>query len=275
MNKPSDIYLTEEVGNFSKNNPNFNITDLQNELVFFIIGILFVFAAYRLGSAGLTKIYSASVSSQSESNEKIKAFGISLIVIVLTMSLFSYLGVFTSDFSLKPLSSGSPSSLGVVGTPSPNPTPTGSIDQNLSAILATEDTNRKFLETFQNIQINKKACTSVGQTNCTSVGGMGGRTLAMLESLKRACNCKMTVTGGTEWWIHSKTTKHRPGESTAVDLSFGSKDRDVSKFIYESPLFKKETAWSNCYARFSWSGFTFCDEKENGSQPRHWHIQPI
>jgi hypothetical protein len=273
MNKPSDIYLTEEVGNFSKNNPNFSITDLQNEVVFFIIGILFVFAAYRLGSAGLTKLYSASASSHSESNEKIKAVGVSLIVIVITMGLFSYLGGFSSDFSLKPLSSGTPSTLGLVGTPNPNPT--GSTDQRLSAILSTEDTNRNFLENFQNIQINKKACTSIGQTNCTSVGGMGARTLAMLESLKKTCNCKMTVTGGTEWWLHSRTTRHQPGESTAVDLSFGSRDRDVSKFIYESPLFKKEVPWSNCYARFSWSGFTFCDEKENSSQPRHWHIQPI
>jgi hypothetical protein len=275
MNKPSDIYLTEEVENFSKNNPNFNITDLQNEAIFFIIGIFFVFAAYRLGSAGLTKLYSASASSHSESNEKIKAVGVSLVVIVLAMTLFSYLGVFTSDFSLKPLSSGTPSNLGVVGTTNPNPTPTGSTDQKLSAMLATEDANRKYLEVFQGIPINKKACTSVGQTNCTSVGGMGASTLAMLESLKRACNCKMTVTGGTEWWIHSGKTRHQPGESTAVDLSFGSRGGDVSKFIYESPFFKKEVPWSNCYARFSWSGFTFCDEKEKDSQPRHWHIQPI
>ncbi len=276
MNKPTDIYLTEEVGQFAKKNPNFNITDLQNEAVFFIIGVLFVFAAYTLAKAGLTKMWSASIGSHAESNEKIKAFGVSLVVIVVTMSLLSYLGVFSSDYSLKPLSS-SPSSQPSLGTvPTPAHAPTGFSDQNLVAMLETEAKNREFLESFQGIQINKKACTAIGQTNCTSVGGMGAGTLAMLESLKRVCTCNFVITGGTEWWTHSTATRHRPGQSTAVDLSFGNKNSGVSKFIYESPLFKgSDKVWPRCYTAFIWSGFYFCDEKDNGSQPRHWHIQPL
>jgi hypothetical protein len=60
-------------------------------------------------------------------------------------------------------------------------------------------------------------CQSIGQDNCTSVYQLGQPAVSGLLDLKQKCNCDVVVTGGTEYWLHSKGTAHRPGNST-VDL---------------------------------------------------------
>lgn len=61
-------------------------------------------------------------------------------------------------------------------------------------------------------------CVRVGQQGCTSTKGLG---LGILLKINRGCpNCKLTVTGGTEFWLHggeTGSTSHQVGSST-VDL---------------------------------------------------------
>ncbi|MEK7128934.1 MAG: pilin, partial [Patescibacteria group bacterium] len=58
------------------------------------------------------------------------------------------------------------------------------------------------------ITFNHLPCETYGQTNCTSVGGLPDSAVENLIKLKGACGCKLDITGGTEWWLHSKNTAH-------------------------------------------------------------------
>ncbi|MCR4279211.1 MAG: pilin [Candidatus Zambryskibacteria bacterium] len=77
------------------------------------------------------------------------------------------------------------------------------------------------------IGINKNNCAKIGDSNCTSVSGLSSSIINSIKSLQSQCNCLITITGGTEYWLHgnrsteltSNKTQHRPGGSSA-DLSF-------------------------------------------------------
>ncbi len=69
------------------------------------------------------------------------------------------------------------------------------------------------------IKINNQNCTNVGANNCTSVYKLP---TASVINFKNKCKkiddrCDITITGGTECWLHSWNTQHRP-ESSTVDL---------------------------------------------------------
>lgn len=77
------------------------------------------------------------------------------------------------------------------------------------------------------IGVNKKNCAKIGDSNCTSVSGLNPNIVNSIKSLQSQCNCLITITGGTEYWLHgnrsteltNNNTQHRPG-GTVVDLSF-------------------------------------------------------
>ncbi|OGZ04315.1 MAG: hypothetical protein A2648_01045 [Candidatus Lloydbacteria bacterium RIFCSPHIGHO2_01_FULL_41_20] len=101
-------------------------------------------------------------------------------------------------------------------TPSPTvtPAPVGTSDAQVSSVFSEDATVRARLEN-DDVTINKSACTSVDQSNCTNVGGLPEQTISGLLALKADCECGITVTGGTEYWLHSS---HGPGQRT-VDLA--------------------------------------------------------
>lgn len=66
-----------------------------------------------------------------------------------------------------------------------------------------------------NHPVENERCEKIGQTNCTSLYQLN---IAPLINFAKNCkNCDIVVTGGTECWLHSKKTTHRPGNSV-VDL---------------------------------------------------------
>jgi hypothetical protein len=82
-----------------------------------------------------------------------------------------------------------------------------------------------------NTSVNKSNCSSVGSSNCTSVYGLDISGIAKLRS--KCPSCSITITGGTECWLHSSANKtthgasisHSPG-SSVVDLSKSSTLQD-------------------------------------------------
>ena len=67
------------------------------------------------------------------------------------------------------------------------------------------------------VSINAAQCTKVGQSNCTSTIGLN---MSQVIAIQNGCKCSLTITGGTEWWLHggqSGSTSHQNG-STTVDL---------------------------------------------------------
>jgi hypothetical protein len=58
-------------------------------------------------------------------------------------------------------------------------------------------------------------CSTVGQQNCTSLRGLSRTNI---DAVSRACpKAQLVITGGTEFWLHSIKTSHRPGSAT-IDL---------------------------------------------------------
>ena len=275
---PANNLLTPEGVAYINANPNLNLGDLTSltttqgvSVTLLVVVFTGLFYFYKKVTAG------ANLGEVSSSKEGLQRVGGSLLALVVVLGIFSYLGILGKIQEL--------TSLGT--TPASGPTPllapspilketdagTGPVikaegqAQMFEMVKATEVENRSVLA-VQKIAINAAACTAIGQANCTSVGGMSNVTLAMLARLKKECSCDITVSGGTEWWAHSASTKHQPGNITAVDLR---KSTALDSYI-KNNFSKKLSSWSTCYSNYSWNGFVFCDEKPPSSA--HWHVEP-
>ena len=112
-------------------------------------------------------------------------------------------------------------------------------------------------------------CTTVGQPGCTSAGGLPYSTIDKIIALKTKCNCPITVTGATEYWLH-KT--HGLGKAV-VDFSVTP---GLTKYIMGT---ETETFPADCedYA-VNKDGLNFIAKAEatpacvKWSPAPHWHI---
>lgn len=119
------------------------------------------------------------------------------------------------------------------------------------------------------IKVKDPTCTLVGQKNCTSVNGLGNNSFSGLGSLKRMCpDCEIVVTGGTEYWLHSSDTRHRPGNSV-VDLRQNTKLNDTIKSGTSLGIQSKCSGLGPAYKL----GIgTYVDEPDSQGEGRHWHV---
>ncbi|MDO8552489.1 MAG: hypothetical protein Q7S01_03070 [bacterium] len=155
-------------------------------------------------------------------------------------------------------------------------------DPALSAAMATAfgDSGRTWerLRTA-GISRNKSECTAAAPTNCTSLGGLGEGAVNGLINLKSACteaarasctgsacSCDVTVTGGTESWLHSRGTQHRPGNSV-VDLAPSA---GLNTFLLGSGV----APVSGQQVTKNFARYTYETTGDNGvSTGNHWHVQ--
>lgn len=151
-----------------------------------------------------------------------------------------------------------------------NPPITGS-----AAFLQTTNGDASIRQMLTNakIGVNNPVCTFEGASNCTSLGGASSATIDMLMQLKQKCpSCDITVTGGTEYWAHSRNTYHYPGgrngSPSAVDLR---KNANLDNFLKNNNEGGFLPGGDRCYVKYSWGGFIFCDEKNTAA---HWHVGP-
>jgi hypothetical protein len=96
------------------------------------------------------------------------------------------------------------------------------------------------------ISVNKANCSSPSQTSCTSLDQIPKSAINFAVALKRDCNCRLIVTGGTEAG-HSTHGKNR----AALDIS-----RDVSATIKSTPAIST----SGGRPVYSYNGFRVWDE---------------
>lgn len=87
------------------------------------------------------------------------------------------------------------------------------------------------------VAFNRLNCEKIGQSACTSVYGLNPTIISKIKEMISHCQevggtdkeCKMIITGGTEYWLHGNrntdltlnNTQHRPG-GRALDLSISS-----------------------------------------------------
>ena len=105
---------------------------------------------------------------------------------------------------------------------------------------------------------------------CTSLAYLAPQTINMLKNLKSTCpECTIMITGGTE----NGHKSHCEGGGN-VDLRLNNTRNDPNN---QDPLyvFLKRNASNtdtntNCYIRYYWGGYKFCDEKAPAAQ--HFHV---
>lgn len=97
-------------------------------------------------------------------------------------------------------------------------------------------------------------CTTIGQRPCTSLRGLSLSYITTIQTKCPACNLR--ITGGTETWMHSKNSSHRPGSPT-IDLSI---DANLTNYITGgAPPVRK---------RYTRDGISYLYE----TSPNHWHV---
>lgn len=147
--------------------------------------------------------------------------------------------------------------------------PVGTTDEECHRlIMEDEEDKRAALETAH-ININANPCASPDPNvhGCTNVGLLNDATLANIIKVKTECNCAITITGGTEYWLHSSGGNHK--RFIALDLSIGGNALDT--FIRSK---QSRGSSSGCNERYEYSGLLFCDEQIAGNPP-HWHVDTI
>ncbi len=116
------------------------------------------------------------------------------------------------------------------------------------------------------ISWNNFNCTKIGDTGCTSLYKIGETVINGLETLKKACvTCVVRISGGTEYWLHSEGTAHRPG-GNVVDLSL---DPLLQTFLKKNG---KPTTNSGCAPgdeKYVYNGATYVKETPKLD---HWHV---
>lgn len=131
-----------------------------------------------------------------------------------------------------------------------------------------DDTQVRELLTSGNsgVSVNKANCDHIGQTNCTSLYGLSLSAVNGLKKLAQDCKCAVRVTGGTEYWLHSSGTQHRPGGSVVDISAFGA----VNTYVTDN----NTTSNLGCNEKFDKNGVTFSWESAScsGSSGNHWHV---
>ena len=290
---PLEENLTAAVGvtipTFEGASPTLSTTTSLITIIFFMLigGAAF----YRYVMAGIYRL-EASENGVRRSNEAFKGatFGV-LGVFLMFLIFFTFnRDILLSDVGLgalrsKPVAAGGGGAApvtpgGQAPTTPAGPLPTGACKRStctaadLPRVTGSNDQSIRSELSSAGVSVNVGACSSIGQTGCTNVGGMPSDVVSMLKSLKSACNCSVTVSGGTEWWSHSS---HGPGVF-AVDLripqSGGVPNLNDPLYVF----LKSQTSLGSsslCHTTVSWSGWKFCDEKSGAtvnSTNRHWHV---
>ena len=107
--------------------------------------------------------------------------------------------------------------------------------------------------------------------SCTSLAYLPQRTHVMLTKLASECSsCTIIISGGTE----PGHSSHGEGKDP-VDIRIkGSKDETDPLYIFLKSKDPSPTETNNCYKKYTWSGFNFCDEKPlpKSTWAPHFHV---
>ncbi|MBP6888196.1 MAG: hypothetical protein KBC21_00690 [Candidatus Pacebacteria bacterium] len=276
--------LDQTAPSFTGDSPSLSVTtSLIATLFFMLIGGA---AFYRYAMAGIYRL-EASENGIRRSNEAFKGATLGVLGIFLMFLIFFTFNrdLLLSDVGLSSLEVDAPAAQTTTTTTTtnntttpPGPLPTGACvgdkrkgrqcgSEDLPRVVGANDRQVREDLKASNIGVNVGACSSVGQSGCTNVGGMSPEIVSLIKSLKSACACNIVISGGTEWWSH---TTHGPGALT-VDLQI-PKTNPLSDPLYIFITKQPSIGGTNlCHSRYTWSGWIFCDEKA-GKSNRHWHI---
>lgn len=128
--------------------------------------------------------------------------------------------------------------------------------------VALDAKMREDLKNNYGITVNAPACKDGGTSGCTNIVGMTPTTFKGVTDLKKACNCSILITGGTEGGHAS----HGPSRAP-LDLSF---DSNLEKYILANQKGPVIMVQGGKYPQYTSSignrNATFVKESD------HWHV---
>jgi hypothetical protein len=158
------------------------------------------------------------------------------------------------------------------GTTSPSlPKPTNA---TYAARVASHNQTLSRLAPNIHTNHNDAPCTEAQfnetKPSCTSLAFVPEETIQMLLKLKSMCGCSVTISGATEPGHLSHRENARP-----VDLRLGgprgSVDNTDPLYVFiKGAAVNKLGGSGNCFERYVWNSFTFCDERPPNAQ--HFHV---
>jgi type IV secretory pathway VirB2 component (pilin) len=207
---------------------NNNIGGYLNLIIKLFIGICAVLAVIMIVVGGIEYMTSELPGLKSEGKDRIVQAILGLLLALGAWTLLYTINPNLLDTSLKTLTS---------------VTVEATVDQPQTAVNGRYADGSKVGDPWggtsnlpSGVSTNKGECATIGQQNCTSTKGLDPY---IINSIKSDCpTCKIVITGGTESWLHSANSSHKPGSST-VDFSATS---DLNKEITGSGNFPKDGA---------------------------------
>ena len=208
-----------------------------------------------------------------QSNEIIKKVTLGLLgVFSLFLILFTVnKGLVTGDVGLSGLKAGRGTITPAVPVTTPVSTSRGSYEDRVKSHRAVVARL-----TPSNIHTNRgDAPCSESQFNerrpsCTSLAYLPEEAIQMILKINADCRCTVVITGGTE----PGHTTHGEGKR-AFDLRLGGARGDPNNtdplYVFiKGRAINKLGASGNCFERYLWNTFTFCDEKPPSNPPPTW-----
>lgn len=214
-------------------------------LTFIVAGVMYVMAGI-------------SPSARSEANKKMTDSAIGLALILASYLILNSINPKLVQFNLMlPPVSISPSQQVSAGPTEPTAPVAVGGDWGDDSTIRNKLANA-------NIGFNRQNCAKEGdkRTRCTSVTQLGGSAVNGLMQLKSSCNCSVTVTGGTEYWFHSKNTAHQKGNSV-VDIGTNGK---LNEYIRKGTSARNARCGPTLAFKYRVNGAVYADEGD------HWHV---
>lgn len=239
-------------------NQDISLSSYLNRMFAIFIGAASVLAVLMIVIAGFMYLTSGgSESARKSAKEKMTGAVLGLLLAISSVLILETVNPDLLEFNL---------SLRNIKPGESQPPREGAFDPGKP--WGNDDDVRNLLTQGGNslISVNKKNCEFVGQTNCTSLFGLSLTAINGLRKLEKECDCTIQITAGTEFWLHSEGTQHRPG-GAVVDISSW---RTVNKYITGS--FERPSL--GCFEKITKNGVTFQWEAEScpGSSGDHWHV---
>ena len=215
--------------------PNTRIGEYLNLMIGIIIGIAAVMAVVMIVIGGIEYMTSELISNKESGKERIThaIFGLVLALCAWTLLYTINPNILISDpssFTTQTVTVNNPQA----DTGPQTPTIVNGVSMYGGYVAGSNfaaDFPQNSLATLpagvtvcaSNGQCGAGAqCVTVGQQNCTSTLGLVTTNINSIESGCTQSNngntCPITITAGTEFWLHSANTTHQPGNAT-MDLS--------------------------------------------------------
>lgn len=271
---------------------NFKIGDYVNQLYTVGIGLLAVFAVVMMITSGVQYMTEGSIFGKSLAKERMTNAGLGLI---LALSIYLILNTINPELLDVNFGKFDAAKISIIDGPAELDDDGYYVNKkgepyrvNGQKLKENGQWTPKGTETWksivnidlENIFVNKPGdCSRIGQS-CTSLyfsPEIYTKLKNKLIEIQKKCDCKFTITGGSEFWWHNT---HSPYNAT-IDISInpqkgttGSDIKKLNKTLTCGYTDNFKTAQSS--GRFEYKSKSACLSgvlayAEGGKQP-HWHI---